>query len=167
MAQIGKLYFYTGKMGSGKSTHSTQLSNDINGVHISEDEWLSTLYPDLILSFEDYLRFASRIKPLIYRHVQQILKSGADVVLDFPANTYQQREWFKQLVESVQAQHELIYIDADNAVCLQQIEQRRIEQPERAKFDTEAMFYHVSQYFEPPNPHEGFTIRVIKSNKGN
>jgi len=31
-----------------------------------------------------------------------------------------------------------------------QIAQRRNEQPERAEFDNEAVFYHVTNFFEPP-----------------
>ena len=79
---------------------------------ISEDEWLTALYPDQISNFEEYLKFTSRIKPLLSKHIQQILTSGTDVVLDFPANTYQQRTWFKQLFENAHAKHQLIYIDA-------------------------------------------------------
>ncbi|MGO2458108.1 AAA family ATPase [Vibrio casei] len=164
MVKVGTLYFYTGKMGAGKSTHSLKLSKEKNAVHISEDEWLSVLYPDQIINFEDYLMFASRMKPLFFQHIQKILTTGTDVVLDFPANTYQQREWFKQLIDNVKAEHQLIYIDADDEVCLEHIKHRRIEQPEREKFDNEAMFYHVSQYFEAPQPHEGFTVLIIQVN---
>lgn len=162
MENVATLYFYAGKMGAGKSTHSLQLAKEIKAVHISEDEWLTALYPDQISNFEDYLKFASRIKPLLSKHIQQILTSGTDVVLDFPANTCQQREWFKQLFENAHAKHQLIYIDADDEVCLQQIKHRRIEQPARARFDTEAMFHHVTQYFEAPQPQEGFTIQIIR-----
>lgn len=162
MENVGKLYFYAGKMGSGKSTHSLQLAKEIKAVHISEDEWLTALYPDQITNFEEYLKFASRIKPLLSKHIQQILTSGTDVVLDFPANTYQQREWFKQLFNNAEAKHQLIHIDADDEVCLQQIKHRRIEQPARARFDTESMFHHVTQYFEAPQPQEGFTIKTIR-----
>lgn len=162
MENVATLYFYAGKMGAGKSTHSLQLAKELKAVHISEDEWLAALYPDQISNFEEYLKLASRIKPLLSKHIQQILTAGTDVVLDFPANTRQQREWFKQLFDHAQAKHQLIYIDADNEVCLEQIKHRRIEQPARAKFDTEAMFQHVTQYFEAPQPQEGFMIKTIR-----
>lgn len=70
-------------MGAGKSTHSLQLAQEITAVHLNEDEWLTALYPDQISNFEEYLKFASRIKPLLSKHIQQILTSGTDVVLDF------------------------------------------------------------------------------------
>lgn len=30
-------------------------------------------------------------------------------------------------------------------------------------FDTEAMFWHVSRYFQPPTLDEGFELEVIES----
>lgn len=158
---IGKLYFYTGKMGAGKSTHSLKLAEQCEGVHMSEDEWLSILYPDDISTFEDYLRLSLRIKPLLTKHIQQILHSGVDVVLDFPANTQKQRQWFRQIIDEANVDHQLIYIKVSDKVCLQQIKQRRETSPERVKFDTEDMFHHVTQYFEEPQLHENFKVEII------
>ncbi len=124
---LGKLYFFAGKMGAGKSTYSQHLSQELNAVHISEDEWLSILYPDLIANFEDYLKFASRIKPLMFNHVKNILESGSDVVLDFPANTKKQREWFARLAEASRVEHELIYLEVSDQTCLERLKQRRVE----------------------------------------
>ncbi len=39
-----------------------------------------------------------------------------------------------------------------------QIAQRRNEQPERAAFDTEAVFIHVAKFFEAPEASEGLNI---------
>ncbi|TOB48348.1 1-deoxy-D-xylulose-5-phosphate synthase, partial [Vibrio parahaemolyticus] len=38
------------------------------------------------------------------------------------------------------------------------IAKRRIEQPERAMFDTEAVFHHVTQYFEAPTASENLSL---------
>jgi len=151
-------------MGAGKSTKSKQISQDRNAVLISEDDWMSTLYPNQITSFDDYLRYSSILKPLIKEHVANILKTGTDVVLDFPANTVNQRKWFKELISEVNAPNELIYLNVSNDVCLKQIEKRRIEQPERAIYDTESMFNEVSKYFQEPDESEGFNIQVVERN---
>ena len=81
-------------MGAGKSTKSKQLAIDKHAVLLSEDEWLSSLYPDQISSFEDYLKLSAQLKPLVKKHVQNILSVGTDVVMDFPANTQKLRKWF-------------------------------------------------------------------------
>jgi len=161
---IGTLILFSGKMGAGKSTKSKQVYQERNAVLISEDEWLSTLYPNQITSFDDYLHYSSILKPLIKTHVVNILKTGTDVVMDFPANTVNQRKWFKEILSEANAPNELIYLNVRNDICLKQIEKRRIEQPERAVYDTESMFNEVSKYFQEPEQNEGFNIQIVERN---
>ncbi len=162
MKKNGTLIFFCGKMGAGKSTQSKQLAHDRNGVLISEDEWLESLYPGQIASFEDYIKFSGRLKPLVKSHVQNILCSGTNVIMDFPANTVSQRKWFKAIVSEIDAPHELIYLNTSEEICLKQIAQRCTEQPERESFDTEEVFRHVTSFFEEPSADEGFNIKRIE-----
>lgn len=150
MMSLGKLFFFCGKMGSGKSTKSKILATENNAVLISEDDWLSAHYPTQIQTFDDYIEYSNLIKPFVKRHVQELLNMGVNVVMDFPANTIKQRAWFTSLCLEVNSEHELWYLDLTNDQCLSQIARRRVESPERAQFDTEAVFHHVTQYFEEP-----------------
>ncbi|MCA1055598.1 ATP-binding protein [Rossellomorea aquimaris] len=158
MKPEGTLYFFCGKMGAGKSTKSNQLAKDKHAVLLSEDEWLSSLYPDQIESFEDYLTFSAQLKPLVKKHVQHLLSVGTNVVMDFPANTKKLRKWFLDIASEANANHQLIYLNLTNEQCLRQIDQRRKEQPERTAFDTEAVFNHVTRFFEAPDASEGLNI---------
>ena len=158
MKQLGTLYFFCGKMGAGKSTKSKQLAIDKHAVLLSEDEWISSLYPNQVTSFEDYLKFSAQIKPLVKKHVQNILSVGTDVVMDFPANTQKLRKWFLDMASEVNASHQVIFLNLNNEQCLRQIAQRRSEQPQRAAFDTEAVFIHVTSFFEAPVASEGLNI---------
>lgn len=88
------------------------------------------------------------IKPLLKLHVQNILRTGTDVVMDFPANTVNQRKWFRDLCTELDCDHQLIYLNRSDEQCLAQIAKRRIEQPERAQFDTESVFNQITRYFE-------------------
>lgn len=157
---VGTLILFTGKMGAGKSTKAEKIAQERNAVLISEDAWLAALYPNQITAFETYLHYAALLKPLIKTHVINILQTGTDVVMDFPANTIKQRQWFRTLITEANAPHQLIYLKVSNAVCLKQIEKRRLEQPERAIFDTETVFHEVSKYFQEPEENEGFNIQV-------
>lgn len=154
----GVLTCFCGKMGSGKSTKSQAISIEKHAVLISEDAWLEAHYPEQIHSFDDYLQLSKRIKPFIKSHVQNILKAGTDVVMDFPANTVAQRAWFKQLCLEINCEYELYFLDVSDTQCLSQIARRRSESPERASFDHEAMFHYVTQFFEPPQEHEALNI---------
>lgn len=158
----GTLILFSGKMGAGKSTQSKRTSAERNAVLISEDEWLAKLYPNKISSFDDYIHYSLLLKPLVKSHVLEILKTGTSVVMDFPANTVKQREWFKELIIQAKVPHELIYLNVSDDICLKQIETRCLEQPERAKFDTESMFIEVTKYFQEPHQSEGFNFQVIK-----
>ena len=159
----GTLYFFCGKMGAGKTTRSRILAGEKNAVLISEDEWLSTLYPDQIKTFSDYRRYSSILKPLVYAHVESLLRTGSSVVLDFPANTVKQRKWFCELANTADAPSKLIYVKASDETCLQQIEKRRIEQPERADFDTKTVFAEVNKFFQEPSEFEETSIQVIEN----
>ncbi|KHT51970.1 cell division protein ZipA [Alteromonas marina] len=160
----GTLTFFCGKMGSGKSTKAREIAQKNNAVLLSEDEWLASVYPNKISSLNDYIEYSNLLKPQIKKLVQSMLSAGTNVVMDFPANTLSQRDWFRGIFSEIEAPHNLIYIDLPNADCLKQIEKRRKEQPERSATDTPDMFEQVTKYFMAPIPDEGFNlIAVAKS----
>ena len=161
MKANGTLVFFCGKMGSGKTTLSLEIAESMKAIRLSEDEWLAALYPDEIKVFDDYISYSARLRPVLKSHVQKILKSGVSVVMDFPANTINQRKWFKEILATDQMPHKLIYIEASDRLCLSQIQSRRNDQPERAQFDTETVFKQVTSYFQPPTEKEGFNIEVV------
>ena len=147
----GALIFFCGKMGSGKTTKSINIALERNAVLLSEDEWLESIYPKKISSLNDYIKYSTLLKPQMKKLVHSILNTGTDVVMDFPANTISQREWFKSIFIEVKAPHSLIYIDVPNELCLKRIEKRRKEQPERFATDTVEMFEKVTKYFVEPS----------------
>lgn len=164
MQKQGTLFFFCGKMGAGKSTQAKLVAEQNNGVLISEDDWLQVHYPNLIHTFDDYLHYSKLIKPFVRTHVQGILKTGTNVVLDFPANTVKQRAWFVSLCAEVNSEHEMIFINLSNEQCLTHISKRRIQQPERAAFDTEQVFRQVTQFFEHPTDDEAINVSYLLEN---
>lgn len=135
-----------------------RLAEQSYSVLISEDDWLAAHYPEQIRTFEEYLKFSALIRPFVRGHVQMVLKTGCDVIMDFPANTVKQRAWFKQLITEVGCQYRFHFIDLSNEQCLEHIAARRLEQPERAQFDNAAVFYQVTNYFEAPSEKEGLNL---------
>ncbi len=163
METKGTLNCFCGKMGAGKTTLSKSLARTQGAVYLSEDEWLAAHYPTQIESFEDYIFHSNLIKPFAREHVINLLSLGINVVMDFPANTVRQRAWFIALCEEVGCNHQIHYLDVTDETCLAQIAKRRVEQPERAHFDTEAVFHHVTQYFEAPT-NEELGINIVYAN---
>ncbi|MCB1916779.1 MAG: ATP-binding protein [Rhodocyclaceae bacterium] len=157
----GTLIFFCGKMGAGKSTRAGAMAGELEAVLLSEDEWLSRLYPDEIRVFDDYLKYSARIRPLVESLLRAFVDAGVSVVLDFPGNTVGQRAWFRTLIRQTGAAHRLIYCEAGDELCLGRLALRRQRQPERARFDNEAVFRQVTKYFEPPGDDEGFHVEVV------
>jgi predicted kinase len=162
MKKQGTLRFFCGKMGSGKSTKARELANEYDAILFSEDEWLEAIYPEEIKVFDDYLKYSSRLKPILKKHVQNLLNSGISVIMDFPANTHHQRAWFKEIFSEYKIPHKLYYLEASDDLCLKQIEQRGKIIPSRAHFDTEKVFHQVNSYFQPPTEEEGFNIQIVR-----
>lgn len=160
----GELTFFCGKMGAGKSTKAIEMAHQGKAVLLSEDEWLASLYPGKISSLKGYTEYSNLLKPQIKKLVQSILSAGTNVVLDFPANTLSQRDWFRSIFSEIGAPHNLVYIDFPNEVCLKRIRKRRIEEPERAKTDTPEMFEQVTKYFMAPTFEEGFNTTKVMQN---
>jgi adenylate kinase family enzyme len=59
------LIFFCGKMGSGKTTLSFEVAKSMGAIRLSEDDWLAALYPTEIEVFNDYIKYSSRLKPLL------------------------------------------------------------------------------------------------------
>jgi len=98
---------------------------------------------------------------LLKEHIRKILHLGVSVVMDFPGNTKKQRTWFKEIFSEDDIPHKLIYLKADDQLCLNRLEKRRKSSPDRARFDTEEVFHQVTHYFQAPSDDEGFYIEVV------
>jgi predicted kinase len=70
------LHFFCGKAASGKSTLAKKLAKENNAVLISEDIWLSRLYPNEINSLQDYIDYSRRLRLVVAPIVQEILERG-------------------------------------------------------------------------------------------
>jgi adenylate kinase family enzyme len=155
-----KLIFFSGKMGVGKSTLAKKMSFELNAFYISEDEVLSDLFPGEIKNLNDYVTYSKKIKPMILRLIKNLLKTNDIIILDFPGNTIIQRQWFKEIIQSSDAFHKLIYLKASDAFCLKNIEKRRQSEPNRNKYDTEELYFKLSKFFEEPREKEGFNLEI-------
>jgi len=151
------LHMVCGKIASGKSTLTTTLAGAERTILISEDVWMSRLYPGEILSFEDYVRCAGRIKHVVAEHTHSLLCAGVSVVLDFPFNTVASRAWGYGLSKRAGCGHRLHYLDVSDEVCKTRLRARnaRGEHP----FQTsETEFEQITRYFVPPDPAEKLDI---------
>ncbi|MQR01512.1 AAA family ATPase [Glaciimonas sp. GS1] len=151
------LHLICGKIASGKSTLAHRLGAEPKTVLISEDEWLSQLFPGEIASLQDYVRCTARLRGLMGIHVEHLLRTGISVVLDFPANTLDSRQWMRNIFESAGSAHCLHYLDVADEECKRRLRRRNDDGSHR--FTTsEAEFDAISRYFIVPSSEEDFNV---------
>ena len=158
MTSQAKLYFLCGKMAAGKSTLAKALAARENAVLLVQDELLETLFPAEIRTIPDFLDRSSRLHRALTAHIIALLTRNISVVLDFPANTTRQREWFRQIIDQAGVDHELHYVDSSNALCIAQLKERTKHLPPGTPWTTQAEFEAITVYFQPPAEEENFHI---------
>ncbi|WP_095189809.1 ATP-binding protein [Pseudomonas sp. Irchel 3E19] len=152
-----KLHLMCGKIASGKSTLAKSLANEHRAILLSEDRWISRLYPAEVQTVTDYVRCAKRIRDVLGPLVIDLLGVRLDVVLDFPANTVADREWLRGLADAAGSAHYLHYLDVDDDTCRARLHARN----ERGEHDfaaTDAEFDLITGYFRVPEEVEGLVI---------
>jgi len=156
------LHLLCGKIASGKSTLAKILVAEHAAILLSEDTWLAQLYSGEILSIADYLRCAQRIRGVLGPLVVNLLESGVNVVLDFPANTLANREWLLGLAQAAEVPHRLHYLELDDATCRARLHARNA----RGDHDfaaTDAEFDLITRHFCVPSEAEGLVIEVHRA----
>lgn len=153
-----RLYFMCGKMAAGKSTHARGLARAKNAVLVVQDEFLDALYPGEIRTIQDFVKCSARLRDALSPHIRGLLSTGVSVVLDFPGNTRAQRQWFRELFEGANVEHELHFIDAPDDLCRLQLRQRSEALPTGSAWTTDAEFDAVTAYFQAPTEDEKFNV---------
>ena len=158
MGAPAKLIFLCGKMAAGKSTLARELAERENAVLIVQDQFLDRLYPDEILDIPGFVKCSTRLRNALEPHVRALLSKSVSVVLDFPGNTRVQRAWFRRIFERANAEHELHFVDASDALCKSQLRHRSEDLPPGAPWTTDSEFEAVTAYFQPPSEDERFNV---------
>jgi predicted kinase len=153
-----KVYFMCGKMAAGKSTYARELAQTKNAVLLIQDEFLDTLYPGEIRSIQDFVKYSARVRDALSLHIQNLLTRGVSVVLDFPGNTRVQRQWFREIFEGANVEHELHFIDVNNDLCKRQLRQRSATLSAGSAWTTDVEFDAITAYFQAPAEDEKFNV---------
>jgi len=153
------LHMVCGKIASGKSTLTQSLAQADHTIVMSEDAWMSHLYPGEIRSLDDYVRCSERVRDALTTHIQALLSTGLSVVLDFPFNTIGSRSWGRTLFSGAGVAHQLHYLDVSDDICKARLKIRNAS-GEHPFETTESQFDQITRYFVAPMPVEGFNVVV-------
>ena len=147
-----------GKMAAGKSTVAKELAREKEAVLLVQDGFLEALYPGEIRTIQDFVKYSARVREALSLHIRDLLSGGTSVVLDFPGNTRAQRQWFRELFEGANVEHELHFIDAPDDLCKRQLRQRSEALPTGSAWTTDAEFEAITAYFQAPADDEKFNV---------
>ena len=161
VAETPTLHMICGKIAAGKSTLARRLADAPATILISEDVWLSTLYRDEQRTVAEYARNARRLREVMGGHIEDLLRAGLSVVLDFPANTVANRQWMRGLFEKAGVAHRLHFIDMPDAVCKARLRQRNAAGTHEFAV-SDAEFDEITGYLVPPSADEGFETTVYR-----
>lgn len=155
--QSATLHLLCGKIAAGKSTLAAALAAAPKTIILSEDYWLSRLYPGEITTVADYVRCSAKLREAIAPNIENLLKSGLSVVLDFPANTPSIRAWMRGVIERSGAQHRLYYLDVPDHVCRERLRARNAAGIHEFGA-SDAEFDAITAHFIAPADDEGFNV---------
>jgi predicted kinase len=149
------LHMLCGKIAAGKSTLSAKLGEAEKTLIISEDHWIERLYGPELKTLADYFERCERLRATLAPHAVSLLRAGVSVVLDFHPNTASSRQWMRSLFEEAGASHQLHFLDVTDQVCRSRMHARKAAGGDGL---SDAEFDHVTSFFAPPDPSEGFNV---------
>ncbi|UFH51643.1 AAA family ATPase [Pseudomonas sp. KNUC1026] len=153
------LHLMCGKIASGKSTLAKCLAAEQSAILLSEDLWLSRLYPDQIKSVADYVHLARQLRDVVGPLAIDMLKAGVTVVLDFPANTPKDRRWLCGLADVAGVSHCVHYVEVGDDLCRSRLHLRN-GRGEHEFAATDAEFDLITSYFRAPEADEGLRVEI-------
>jgi len=155
----GRVHLLYGLAGSGKTTLARALCADGKAVRFTLDEWMIRLYPELPYDAAEYGPRTEIVKDLIWSVAEQVLRSGADVVLDWNSWSRARRAWAIQRAAAIGGQVILHHISASVEQATAQAEQRGRDSRSvyAHRIDREGI-EHLASIMEPPSEAEGLTV---------
>ncbi|MBR9865087.1 MAG: ATP-binding protein [Rhodobacteraceae bacterium] len=156
---MAHLHFMCGLVCAGKSTVASELVSKDRGILLAEDEWLSPLFGAEMKTLQDYITYSERLKTVLEPHLLSLLAADMTLVLDFPANTPEQRRWLHGLCEKAGCSHTLHFLDTPPDICKARLQIRNAS-GEHPFAVTEAQFDRITARFQPPTQDEGFNIKT-------
>jgi AAA domain-containing protein len=119
-----KLIFLCGKMVAGKSTLARDLAQRENAVLLVQDEFLDRLFPGEIIDIPGFVKCSSRLKNALAPHVVLSCRRASPSSSTFLAIEKRSVPGSVKLLERANAEHELHFVEASDALCKSQLKER-------------------------------------------
>ena len=159
------IHLIVGNTGSGKTTYSTELKKNNNGIIFSIDKWNKTLFladkkPNDGLEW--FLERIERAEKMIMELVAQLENAKVDSILDLGLSKYEHREKFRKFAKLNGYELKIHFLDILKETRLERVMKRNNEKGETFEFEvSKENFDFMENWFEAPSNKEmynGITI---------
>jgi predicted kinase len=152
------LHFLCGSTGAGKTTYGRRLAEEIGGVFLSVDSWMSSLFwmdaPDPVDPAWAIERI-ERCRATIWQTAVDIARQGPPCLLEIGFTTQKVRAKYAALAAEAQLPVRLHFLDIPAEERWRRVEARNREETDQLGFAvTRAMFDYVEAIWEPPSTAE-------------
>lgn len=148
----------TGLTGAGKSTYAAQLAQEVNGVRLSIDDWMATLFfmdRDPTTDFDWFYERVQRCCAQMRDTAEQIVGTGVPVVLDCGFTNSHERGIFYDWADALGYSVTLHYLDVDPKVRWARVQKRNTEKGATFALEvTREMFDFMQGLWEAPSSEE-------------
>jgi len=152
------IHLIIGNTGSGKTSYSLKLKEEIKGVIFSVDKWNNTLFlPDKKDEdgLEWFLERIERSESLILDLILQLESANTDSILDLGLAKFDHREKFRSFAKKNKITIKIHFLDISKTTRLERIFKRNKEKGETFEFEvTEENFEFMEGWFEKPSSNE-------------
>lgn len=152
------IHLIVGNTGSGKTTYSTELKKQTNGIIFSIDKWNKTLFladkkPNDGLEW--FLERIDRAEEMIMELVQQLENSNTDSILDLGLSKFEHRGKFRKFAKSNGFKMKTHFLAISKETRLKRIMKRNNEKGTTFEFEvTKENFEFMESWFEKPSKEE-------------
>ena len=151
---MSKIHIVFGPQGAGKSTYSKKLAEEVNGIHLSIDDWMWKLFgADLpkSMNLKWIMERVERCESQIWALSENITKCGGEVILDLGFTKLAKRKKFKQLAKEINIPIQTHFIKAPHDIRRKRVLDRNIKKGETFSFEvTPGMFDFMEGEFQQP-----------------
>jgi predicted kinase len=152
------IHLIVGNTGSGKTTYSKRLKQELGGVVFSIDKWNNTLFlPDKTESdgLEWFLERIDRAETLMMDLIIHLEHSHTDSILDLGLSKFEHREKFRAFARSNGFECQLHFLDIPKEERRSRVLRRNREKGESYEFEVSLEnFEFMETWFEQPTLEE-------------
>ncbi|MHA6281168.1 AAA family ATPase [Salinimicrobium sp. CAU 1759] len=152
------IHLIVGNTGSGKTTYSTALKKETNGIIFSIDKWNKTLFLDDKNpgdGLEWFLERIERAEKMIMELIQQLENANTDSILDLGLSKFEHREKFRKFAKLHQYELKIHFLDISRQTRFERVMKRNHEEGATFEFEvTKENFEFMEDWFEEPNEEE-------------